>query len=510
MKSVCIVFRFLFLSFGIYAQTGIAVQHIVGIDLPDMQYDLVIGKADSLLHFYDYGTNTDSLWVRTFTCDPQGNFTTASIIYAHHFDPVLADPPEPLLFEYNFNRLFFHAQIDSMSILICEIDESGDSWEHDINTGGVDISYLYYIPSNRYIHFTENIVVAATARTGCIYKIDLTSDDMQLLWSYPNGLYNLYPLGNDYLIMSDMLNYNIVPNYFFDNNLTMHPIPGSMFYGYNDVTKVGEYYLASGYSAIQSSAYSLIYVQNDVLFENILSAGEDIIVEDKCIVPLENNRYISIYTIHHVGGQVVMASFTTNNIENGEIVNDFVFPQLGNISNPRNLFRINDNCIVSMSGVSGGFIDFTSIDLANHQYHTDSYQIDTEPIYFLDWVAHTAGVNFYLLKQDHLHSFRVVNYTDLNDPLIPSLPALSCYPNPFNDELNIDIRLSTPSSITVNIYDVRGRKLTSIMRFDKSSLKHCFLLTKEDIHNLHLSSGVYFVQAISEKGAKMMKTVFLK
>jgi len=76
--------------------------------------------------------------------------------------------------------------------------------------------------------------------------------------------------------------------------------------------------------------------------------------------------------------------------------------------------------------------------------------------------------------------------------------------------LNIDIRLSTPSSITVNIYDVRGRKLTSIMRFDKSSLKHCFLLTKEDIHNLHLSSGVYFVQAISEKGAKMMKTVFLK
>ena len=510
MKSVCIVFQLLFLSLGIYAQNGIAVQHIVGVDLPNMQYDLVIGKPDSLLYFYDYGISIDSLWIRSFTCDPQGVFTTPSIIYTHHFDPVLANPPVPLLFEYKFDSLFFHAQIDSMSILICEIDESGGSWEHDVNTGGVDISYLYYIPSNRYIHFTENVVVAATARTGCIYKIDLTSDNMQLLWSYPNGLYSLYPLGYDYLIMSDMLNYNTVPNYFFDNDLTMHLIPGSMFYGYNDVTKVGEYFLASGYSAIQSSAYSLIYVQNDVLVENILSAGEDIIAEDKCIVPLENNRYISINTIHHVGGQVLSASFTTNNIENGEIVSDLLFPQLGSINNPRNLFRINDDCIVSMSGVSGGFIDFTSIDLANHQYHTDSYQIDTEPVYFLDWVAHTAGDNFYLLKHDHLHSFRVVNYTDLNDPLIPSLPELSCYPNPFNDELKIEISLSTPSRITVNIYDIKGRKITTIMRYDKSSLKHCFILTKEVIHNLHLSSGVYFVQVISEKGTKLMKTVFLK
>ena len=57
--SLCI--GFLLLNFC--DLLAMSVQYVSGVEMPDVEYSLVIGKQDSLLHFYQQEANSDSVWV---------------------------------------------------------------------------------------------------------------------------------------------------------------------------------------------------------------------------------------------------------------------------------------------------------------------------------------------------------------------------------------------------------------------------------------------------------------
>jgi len=497
-----------FLLLNCSALLAMSVQHVAGVEMPDVEYSLVVGKQDSLLHFYQQEANSDSVWVNTFTCDTQGNFSNQAIVYSYLFEPSVINEPIVLLFEYRYEKLYLLAQVDSTSVIACVIEENGNSVCRLIDTDNVNFAYLFNPTSNQVILFNESTIMAATARAGSVYSIDLATSEMQMVLSYPNSTYRLFPLIDDYVIVADLL-HDYVPNYFIDRDMILHEITGYMPYGYTDVTKVGEYYLAKGVSPNQSCAYSLLYVQNNLLVENILSSGIEIISEVESIVPLDNCSFIGIFKIHYIGGQALFSAFAAYDIINGETLANGSFPQLTSLPDPRNLIRINENCIVALSGVFGEPIQFTTFDPETQQYHTDTYQIDTDA-YAWEWEAYQAGNNFYLIKGNKLHSFRVDAGSEVNDPSVPQITDLSCYPNPFTDVLNIDIKLATPSKITVNIYDIKGRKISSTSLAESRSQTNVVRLTNSEIKSLGMSSGVYYVQVISGEGEKVLKTVFLK
>ena len=508
LRPLYLAFCFSILLLSTCGLTAIAVLHIAGIDIPDVEYDLVVGKPDSLLYFYKQEAASDSLWISSFTCNSLGYVSSPNIVYSYHFEPAVIGVPVSLLFEYRYGKLYHLAQIDSTTIIASVINESGNSYSHLMNTSNVNFAHLYNPYSKQIVLFNDNMILGTTTRTGCVYTINLVTNEVEMILSFPGSMYRLFPLMDNYVIVTDIL-HDSVPNYFIDSNMTVHALPGYMPYGYYETTKVGEYYLAKGTSLTQACAYSLLSVQNDMLTENIVSEGVEIVAEDECIVPLDDSDYLAIFRIHYVGGSCLYGSFVSSSISNGEIVTNASFPQLTSIPDPRNLFRINENCIVALSGVFGSPINFTSFDPETQQFHTDTYQIDNDS-YQWEWDPYPAGNNFYLIKGNRLHSFRVVTGSEVNDSLVPQITDLSCYPNPFSEKLDVIAKLSKPSKLTVNIYDIRGRKLKSFSVADNRSRENSIRLTHSDIESLRMSSGVYYVQVISDEGSKVVKTLYLK
>ena len=122
---------------------------------------------------------------------------------------------------------------------------------------------------------------------------------------------------------------------------------------------------------------------------------------DTCIVPLDNHSYLGIYQIFEVGSHVIHAEYIACDINNGELTNNLSFPQLTGIQHPRNLFRVNDTCIVALSGVMGEITTFTAFNPDTQEYCTQYYQIDTDSA---DWWWHeyVAGDCFYLIRAVHV------------------------------------------------------------------------------------------------------------
>ncbi|MBC8526875.1 MAG: T9SS type A sorting domain-containing protein [Candidatus Cloacimonetes bacterium] len=83
---------------------------------------------------------------------------------------------------------------------------------------------------------------------------------------------------------------------------------------------------------------------------------------------------------------------------------------------------------------------------------------------------------------------------------------LSCYPNPFNSDINILCTLKEPSKkIQLSIYNIKGqlvKELFSKQRLEKG--KYSVLWNGKNSKNLQVSSGLYFI--ILKKDNRIIQT----
>ena len=82
---------------------------------------------------------------------------------------------------------------------------------------------------------------------------------------------------------------------------------------------------------------------------------------------------------------------------------------------------------------------------------------------------------------------------------------LSAYPNPFNPQTTISLNLPVNSEITLTVYDVQGRETSRLMEGWYSAGFYEVTMDGAD-----LSSGTYFVQAVTESQRETMKVLLVK
>lgn len=82
---------------------------------------------------------------------------------------------------------------------------------------------------------------------------------------------------------------------------------------------------------------------------------------------------------------------------------------------------------------------------------------------------------------------------------------LSAYPNPFNAECNLSINLTTASDVSLNIYDIQGRLVKSLMDGWYSAG-----IYDVAFNGTELSSGAYFAMMETNNSKQALKLLFIK
>lgn len=103
--------------------------------------------------------------------------------------------------------------------------------------------------------------------------------------------------------------------------------------------------------------------------------------------------------------------------------------------------------------------------------------------------------------------------TDIEDITLPPAQvdfALSNYPNPFNPETTISFILPESGEVTVNIYNVKGQKITNLCKEILSKGHHTLLWKGTDAKGCSLASGIYFVRLETKGESRCYKMMMVK
>ena len=110
---------------------------------------------------------------------------------------------------------------------------------------------------------------------------------------------------------------------------------------------------------------------------------------------------------------------------------------------------------------------------------------------------------------DWMEYVRIVyNNTEVktNDIVPTNFKLFQNYPNPFNPETTINYQLSTPTHVTLKVYDVLGNEVATLVdEFQQAGIYNSKLNTQ----NLELSSGVYFYTLKTSTGFTATKKLLL-
>jgi hypothetical protein len=94
---------------------------------------------------------------------------------------------------------------------------------------------------------------------------------------------------------------------------------------------------------------------------------------------------------------------------------------------------------------------------------------------------------------------------------VPKAFALSQnYPNPFNPTTRFSVDIPRASAVDVTVYDVLGRKITTLMTGDQDAGYHLMEWDSKDSHGLTVPSGMYMVRMTAGDFNAVRKIMLMK
>ncbi|MFZ4591991.1 MAG: T9SS type A sorting domain-containing protein [Ignavibacteria bacterium] len=141
-----------------------------------------------------------------------------------------------------------------------------------------------------------------------------------------------------------------------------------------------------------------------------------------------------------------------------------------------------------------------------------------------DWAILGGGLPSSVPVHDltfHLPSLKLVAWTHGRSAMAMTLPPITniiktgetaetyrlseCYPNPFNSQTVIKYSLPKSTNISINIYDVTGRKISTLLSGNQSKGEY---RVNWDAGNL--ASGIYYINMSSAEYSRTVKALLVK
>ena len=163
--------------------------------------------------------------------------------------------------------------------------------------------------------------------------------------------------------------------------------------------------------------------------------------------------------------------------------------------------HLNDN--LKVSPALGDIDEDGDLDLIISTI-TEMRLLDLKRIGYSNWIMHRGNPG------RTANSFEA---TTPNDEQIASISPTALqgnYPNPFNPETTIHFSLDKQSPVKIDIYNLKGQKVKTLVDETLSSGKHTIVWNGKDNSNKQVSSGVYLYRMKNGIFTKSKKMILLK
>jgi hypothetical protein len=101
--------------------------------------------------------------------------------------------------------------------------------------------------------------------------------------------------------------------------------------------------------------------------------------------------------------------------------------------------------------------------------------------------------------------------TEAGDVIVAATKLNNNYPNPFNPETNIAFSISEASQVTIEIYNLRGEKVKTLVHEVLPAGEHSIIWNGRDSNGDRVSSGIYFYKlSVNGKTEAVKKCLLLK
>jgi len=142
-----------------------------------------------------------------------------------------------------------------------------------------------------------------------------------------------------------------------------------------------------------------------------------------------------------------------------------------------------------------------------------NHQLATEEGYFIDTADSTMQViQRYGMNKIYLYQLSMIN--DIEDDAVEAIPSgfslVQNYPNPFNPTTEIHYTVPKRTNVSIEIYNLLGRKITSLVNEEKSAGDYSVTWDGTDSKGSSVGSGIYFYQIKAGDFRDARKMLLLK
>lgn len=145
-------------------------------------------------------------------------------------------------------------------------------------------------------------------------------------------------------------------------------------------------------------------------------------------------------------------------------------------------------------------------------YTVDVYTVDPESedtlfsgsTSFTIESSSSTGI-FKTLLQHQSDCYQITEVRPLSEPIPKHFTVSELYPNPFNPVTNIDFSIPTPGNVELNVYNLLGQKVATLINKNLASGNHKISWDGSD-----QPSGIYLIRLKYNDNVKIQKAILLK
>ena len=168
---------------------------------------------------------------------------------------------------------------------------------------------------------------------------------------------------------------------------------------------------------------------------------------------------------------------------------------------------------IDLKNISGPFSDIQMNSIITK--NDDSYLILSTPSINIDPLD-IKSIHLSIVSQDSLSNnwdYNIIirdgkSGTNSNVPMDFNLS--NPYPNPFNGLIKFSVYMLRDTRITIDVYDITGRKVDQLYNDKLNSGNHNFTWHGKNIAKNKLSSGIYYIKVATEINQEWKKITFIK